>query len=213
MIVIKTLFLYLIINKVEEAIIGSIPHTLGFVVNELSKNAFLLAFEGDLADLKNLVDPESIAADDFELLEEVSDPVVQLLLTSVDRVITCMTTYYMINNLDELETMENEAYNEVASDYFYAYIIDWESKNYGEMLINLNAVYLSIAQLLYHATCQLELNVIEIPDHIYDDFFDHYGNFCKEEVPSDNKNISLLYDLIHHLNGDLLKIDQLSGNA
>ena len=156
----------------EEIIIGSVPHTLGFVVNELSKNAFILAFEGDLADLKGLVDPESIAADDFELLDDVDDPVVQLLLVSVDRVITCMTTYYLINGLDELETMENEIYNEVASDYFYAYIINWESKNYEEMLVNLNAVYLSIAQLLYHASCQLELKLIELPDHIYDDFFE-----------------------------------------
>ena len=197
----------------EEIIIGSVPHTLGFVVNELSKNAFILAFEGDLADLKGLVDPESIAADDFELLDDVDDPVVQLLLVSVDRVITCMTTYYLINGLDELETMENEIYNEVASDYFYAYIINWESKNYEEMLVNLNAVYLSIAQLLYHASCQLGLKLIELPDHIYDDFFEMYAKFCKEEMPSENKNISLLYELIHHLNGDLLNIDKLSRNA
>jgi len=197
----------------EEIIIGSVPHTLGFVVNELSKNAFILAFEGELADLKGLVDPESIAADDFELLDDVDDPVVQLLLVSVDRVITCMTTYYLINGLDELETMENEIYNEVASDYFYAYIINWESKNYEEMLVNLNAVYLSIAQLLYHASCQLELKLIELPDHIYDDFFEMYAKFCKEEMPSENKNISLLYELIHHLNGDLLNIDKLSRNA
>lgn len=197
----------------EEIIIGSVPHTLGFVVNELSKNAFILAFEGDLADLKGLVDPESIAADDFELLDDVDDPVVQLLLVSVDRVITCMTTYYLINGLDELETMENEIYNEVASDYFYAYIINWESKNYEEMLVNLNAVYLSIAQLLYHASCQLELKLIKLPDHIYDDFFEMYAKFCKEEMPSENKNISLLYELIHHLNGDLLNIDKLSRNA
>ncbi|MFP5080097.1 hypothetical protein [Pedobacter sp. JCM 36344] len=199
--------------KVEEAIIGSVPHTLGFVVNELSKNAFILAFEGDLMDLKDLVDPESIDADDFELLENVNDPVVQLLLVSVDRVITCMTTYYLINGLDELEVMENEEFNELASDYFYAYIIDWESRNYGEMVTTLNAVYLSIAQLLYHATCQLDLKVIDVPDHIYDDFFDKYSSFCMEEVPSDNKNISLLNGLIHHLNGDLLKIDKLSRNA
>jgi len=198
---------------VEDAIIGSVPHTLGFVVNELSKNAFLLAFEGDLADLKGLVDPESIAADDFELLEDVDDPVVQLILVSVDRVITCMTTYYMINNLDELEVMENEEYNQLASNYFYGYIIDWESKDYQEMLINLNAVYLSIAQLLYHASCQLNLKIIDVPDEIYDDFFDMYSNFCMEEVPSDNKNISLLYDLIHHLNRDLLNIDKLSDTA
>ena len=197
----------------EEAIIGSVPHTLGFIINELSKNGFLLAFENDLADLKGLVDADSIASDDFELLESVNDPIVQMLLESVGKVIDCMKTYYMINNLDELEVMENEEYNQVASDNYYAYIISWENKTYEDLVFNLNTVYFCIAQLLYHTTCQLKLNIIDVPDEVYDEFLDRYSDFCQEEVPSDDKNISLLYDLIHHLNLDLLKIDKLSRNV
>ena len=197
----------------EEAIIGSVPHTLGFIINELSKNGFLLAFENDLADLKGLVDADSIASDDFELLESVNDPIVQMLLESVEKVIDCMKTYYLINNLDELEVMENEEYNQVASDNYYAYIINWENKTYDDLVFNLNTVYFCIAQLLYHTTCQIKLKVVDVPDEVYDEFLDRYSDFCQEEVPSDDKNISLLYDLIHHLNLDLLKIDKLSRNV
>lgn len=197
----------------EEAILGSVPHTLGFIINELSKNGFLLAFENDLSDLKGLVDADSIASDDFELLESVDDPIVQMLLESVEKVIDCMKTYYLINNLDELEVMENEEYNQVASDSYYAYIINWENKTYEDLVFNLNTVYFCIAQLLYHTTCQIKLNVIDVPDEIYDEFLDKYSDFCQEEVHSEDKNISLLYDLIHHLNLDLLKIDKLSRNV
>ena len=205
-------FLYLNFNKLEDAIIGSVPHALGLIINELSKNAFMLAFEKDLADLKGLVDPESIAADDFELLENVNDPVVQVLLESVDRVITCMTTYYLINNLDDIEVMENEEYNEIASGYVYGYIIDWESKNYADMLYNLNAIYLSLSQVLYHASCQLSLKVIDVPDHIYDDFFTYVLGLNEYELNNGDKNIALLFDLMDNLSMDLKKIDQIFDN-
>ncbi|MES2827342.1 MAG: hypothetical protein V4687_04285 [Bacteroidota bacterium] len=197
----------------EEAILGSVPHTLGFIINEISKNAFLLAFENDLSDLKGLVDADSISPDDFELLDNVDDPIVQMLLESVEKVIRCMKTYYLINNLDELEVMENEEYNQVASDNYYAYIINWENKTYGDLVLNLNTVYFCIAQLLYHTTCQIDLKVIDVPDEIYDEFMVRYSDFCREEISSSDKNISLLYDLIHHLNLDLLKIDKLSRNV
>lgn len=197
----------------EEAIIGSVPHTLGFIINELSKNGFLLAFENDLSDLKGLVEADSIAPDDFELLEAVNDPIVQMLLVSVERVINCMKTYYMINNLDELEVMEDDEYNQLASDNYYVYIINWEHRDYEDLVTDLNTVYFCIAQLLFHTTCQLKLKVIDVPDEIYDEFLERYTDFCQEEVPSDDKNISLLYDLIHYLNQDLLEIDKLSRNV
>ena len=193
----------------EEAIIGSVPHTLGFIVNELSKNGFLLAFEKDLSDLKGLVDPESIAPDDFELLESTSDPAVHFLLASIEKVINAMKTYYMINNLDELEVMENEEFNQLASDSYYVYIIDWEVQSYQDLLFNLNTVYFCISQLLYHTACQLELNVVDLPDEVYQSFLDRYSEFCEEEVHSEDKNITLLYSLIYHLNEDLLEIDRL----
>jgi hypothetical protein len=193
----------------EEAIKGLIPHVLSFVINELCKNGFLLAYERDLSDLKGLIDADSVSPDDFELLESVDDPVIQILLKSVDKVINCSKTYFLINNLDELEIMENEEYNLLASDNYYAYIIDLESKTYKELVFNLNTVYFSISQLLYHSTCQLRLNEVEIPE-VYEEFLDKYTDIVGRRLIANDKNISLLYDLIVDLNADLYEIERLS---
>lgn len=192
----------------KDCVIGLVPHVLGFVINELCKNAFLLAYENDLSDLKGLVPADAIDPDDWELLESVDDEVVQIILTSVDKVVDCLKTYYLINNLDELETMENETYNELASDSHYAYIIDWESKSYRDLLINLNTVYFCITRYLYHTTIQLRLDEPDIPEELYDEFLEIYNNSFEESLRSEDKNISLLYDLILNLNEDLVKIDK-----
>ncbi|ATP57573.1 hypothetical protein CPT03_14370 [Pedobacter ginsengisoli] len=167
----------------------------------------MIAFEKDLSDLKGLIEPDSISPDDFELLDSVDDDVVRILLSSVDKVIKCSKTYLLINNLDELEVMENEEYNLLASDNYYAYIIDWESKSYKDLLYNLNAVYFSISQLLYHTSCQIKLNEVEIPEEMYDEFLDKYSDLLRGRLNPADKNISLLYDLIIDLNVDLSDID------
>ena len=186
------------------------PHVLSFVINELCKNGFMIAYEKDLSDLKGLIEPDSISPDDFELLEAVDDDVVRVLLSSIDKVIKCSKTYFLINNLDEMEVMENEEYNLLASDNYYTYIIDWESKRYKDLLYNLNAVYFSISQLLYHTTCQIKLDEVEIPEEMYDEFLDKYSDLLRGKLAPDDKNISLLYDLIIDLNTDLANIDRLT---
>lgn len=194
----------------EDTIKGMVPHILSFVINELCKNGFLIAYEKDLSDLKGLIDPDSIAPEDFELLESVDNPVVQILLKSVEKVIKCSKTFLLINNLDELELMENEEYNILASDSYYVYIIEWESLTYDDLVQNLNVVYFSISQLLYHTACQIRLNEVEIPDEVYDEFLAQYSDLLTNKVHNGDKNISLLYDLIIELNEDLLEIDHLS---
>ncbi|WP_316818777.1 hypothetical protein [Pedobacter nyackensis] len=195
----------------EDAIKGLVPHVLSFIVSEYCKYGFLLAYEKDLSDLKGLIEPDSIAAEDFELLEAVDDPVVKLLLRSIDKVINCSKTFFLINNLDEFEVMENEEYCQLASDNYYLYIIEWESKDYQDVLINLNAVYFTIARLLYHTASQLRRHQIELPDEFYDDeFLDKYGDLLDQKIYDDDKNVTLLYDLIADLNMDLLDIDRLS---
>lgn len=118
----------------------------------------------------------------------------------------------MINNLDELEVMENESYNELASSNFFVYIIDWENQNYRDMLMNLNAVYFSIANLLYHTATQLRIMEVDLPDEFYEnnEFLDVYNDILNRNLYADDKNVSLIYDLIADLNEDLLAIDRLS---
>ncbi|WEK18577.1 MAG: hypothetical protein P0Y49_17445 [Candidatus Pedobacter colombiensis] len=195
----------------EDEIKGLVPHVLSFIVSEFCKYGFLIAYEKDLSDLKGLIEPDSIAAEDFELLEAVDNEVVQLLLRSIEKVVHCSKTFLLINNLDEFEVMENDEYNQLASDNYYIYIIDWENKNYKDLLINLNAVYFTIARLLYHTATQLRLKEIELPDEFYDDeFLDQYSDLLDQKLHEEDKNVVLLYDLITDLNVDLLDIDRLS---
>lgn len=118
----------------------------------------------------------------------------------------------MINNLDEFEVMENEEYNQLASDNYYIYIMDWEFKNYKDLLLNLNAVYFTIARLLHHCATQLKRKEIELPDEFYenDEFLEQYSDILDHKLSDDDKNVTLLYDLIVTLNLDLLEIDRLS---
>ena len=197
----------------EDSVKGLVPHVLSFIINELCKYGFLLAYESDLSDLKGLVDADSISPDDFELLEAVDDEVVQILLNSVEKVINCSKSYLLINNLDEVEVMENEEYNMLASDNYFTYIIDWDNKSYNDLLVNLNSVYFSISQLLYHTTCQIKLDKVEVPDEVYEEFLDNYSDILGEKLHSDDKNISLIFDLIVGLNADLFKIDKLSNDT
>lgn len=196
----------------EDEIKGLVPHVLSFIVSEFCKYGFLIAYEKDLSDLKGLIDADSIAAEDFELLEAVDDEVVQLLLRSIDKVVECSKTFFMINNLDEFEVMENVEYNQLASDNYFIYIMDWENKNYKELLLNLNAVYFTIARLLHHCATQLKLNEIELPDAFYDndEFLDQYSDILDRKLNDEDKNVALLFDLIADLNLDLLDIDRLS---
>lgn len=194
----------------NDSVRGIFPHVLSHVIFELCRNGFTLAFEKGLSDLKGLIPADTMDEDDFELLESVNDPVVNLLLASIEKVIRCAKTYYMINNLDELEIMENEEYNELASDNFYIYIMEWDSKSYEDVLFNLNAVYLSVSQLLYHTSRQIQLDSIEVPEDIYDEFLAKSDELLNGTLPADDRNVRLLYDLIISLNEDLLEIDKIT---
>ncbi|AOM77261.1 hypothetical protein [Pedobacter steynii] len=194
----------------EDSIKGIVPHVLSFAINEFCKNGFLLAYEKELSDLKGLVDADSNSDYDYELLRTVDDEVVKLLLTSVDKALQCLSTYFMINNMDEMEIFGNEEYNLLASDNYYCYLMDWGSQTYTDLVDSLPSVYLSMAQMLYHTSCQLELMVIDVPDETYDEFHDRYYEILDQKLHADDKNVALLYDLMIELNEDLLEISRLS---
>lgn len=195
----------------EEQIKGLVPHVLSFIISEYCKYAFLVAYEKEFPDLKGLVPADSIAPEDFELLEAVDNDIVKSLLNSIEKVSECSRIFIMINNLDEIEVYENEDYNQLASDNYFTYIIDWENKDYNEVLMNIHVLYFSVANLLYHTACQLKTGEIEMPESFYNDneFIDVYSDILNQKIQSEDKNVGILYDLIVNLNSDLLSIDLL----
>lgn len=196
-------------NLSQKAPAGVIPHLLSFIACELCKYGFMLGYERGLSDLKGLIEPDSLSEADIDLLEVLDDSVIKVLVKSIDTTLTCMKTFIMINNLDEFEVMEDDDYNQIASDIYHLYIIDWENNNYEQTLVNLNAMYFSIQLLIYHATQLIIHEDVDIPFIEYDKFFDILSSICTSEEPDPNKNVALLNDLIIDLNDDLLFIDKI----
>jgi|GEM_PF-1059041 hypothetical protein len=193
-----------------EIAIGVVPHLLSFIACELCKYGFMLAYERGLSDLKGLIEPDSISEADIDLLETVDDEVIKILVQSIDRTLSCMKTYMIINNLDEFEVMEDDEYNQAASDIYHIYIIEWENKDYEQTLVNLNAMYFSVQLLIYHATQLLSKDDLEKDFFIeYEKFFDILNSIFNADEPDPNKNVALLNDLIIELNDDLLLIDKI----
>lgn len=196
-------------NLSQKAPVGVIPHILSFIACELCKYGFMLGHERGLSDLKGLIAPDSISDADIDLLEALDDEVIQVLVKSIDKTLTCMKTFIIINNLDEFEVMDDDEYNQIASDIYHLYIINWENKNYEQTVINLNAMYFSIQLLVYHATQLIVSDDVDIPFVEYDKFFDILSSIFTAEERNQNKNVALLNDLIVDLNDDLLFIDKI----
>lgn len=194
----------------EKILLGVVSHVLSFTLSEFCKYGYLLAFEKDLSDLKGLVDAASMYENDYEVLEGVGDPAVKLLLESSDKVFHCIKTYLMINSLDELEVMNNEEYNQHASDNYNYYVNEHSGQDYASLLEDTCHLYFSLMHMLYHTCCQLGLGQINLPDELFDDFYTGFLDVIDGcGVPARDKNVSLLYDLLAGLNQDMRRMEKL----
>lgn len=193
----------------EDHYIGLTAQVLSYISIKLCEYGYLLAFEKELPDLKGLVELDTISNADFELLETLQDPAVKIVVHSIHTVEECLRNFMLINNLDEFEVLDNEEYRELAADSFFAYIIEWEGETYTDILNDLNGVYYNIYQLLYHTTRQISLQEMDIFDQVYDEFFDVIEDLFENGIPTDNKNIALLHQLICELAQDEVLLDQI----
>nr|WP_199075701.1 hypothetical protein [Pedobacter sp. ASV19] len=194
----------------EDVLLGVVSHVLSFTLGEFCKYGYLLAFEKDLSDLKGLVDAASMYENDYEVLEGVKDPAVQLLLQSSDKVFNCIKTYLMINSLDEFEVMTNEEFNQHASNNYHFYVDQPLGQSYKELMEETCHLYFSLMHMIYHTCCQLDLGRIDLPDELFDDFYTGFLDVidgCR--TPTEDKNIKLLYDLLFELNQDMKRMEEL----
>jgi len=186
----------------EDQFIGMVAQILSFISIKFCEYGYLLAFEKELPDLKGLVELDSISNADFELLETLEDPAIKVVVRSIQHVEDCLKNYIMINGLDEYEVLDNEEYRALAADSFFSYIIDFEGSTYKDVRNDLSGLYYSIYQLLYHTTQQLILQEMEIFDRVFDEFFEIADDLMANKIETDDKNVTLLYDLISLLYED-----------
>lgn len=205
--------------KEEETITSSVLHVMNFIIIELLRHGFLLAMENELKDLKALVkaeednwlsegdEPISISAE-IELLRSVEDIAVKHIVSSIDKLCQCCATYEMINNLDLMEVINNDDFNEVAETTYHYYAFKMECDGtYESILDKLHWYYEPIDIILFHCIMQFVHNKIEVYEETTESYC-HYYNTRGYEILTDNKNALLLLDLLPELNKDAGNIDE-----
>lgn len=192
-------------NKQErngKSLLGMVAHVMSFGISELCKYGYLLAFEKELFDLKGLVAADSMNENDFEILEGLDDPAVQLLLKSITKLAKHMKIYTLINSLDEMEVMTDRESHQLASNSFHAYITEGVGNDYEALIFETHELYFAVMHLLYHTACQLEAAEVDLPESIFDTFYFDFLDVLDGNKFTDDKNVQLLYDLIVDLNKD-----------
>ncbi|ACU04219.1 hypothetical protein [Pedobacter heparinus] len=197
----------------EEIIKGSIFHLMNFMIMELLRHGFLLAMRDELKDLKGLVRVEDeywlaepseyvCITDEIELLRQVKDPLVKLIMSSVDKISRYKDTYLMVNNLDSMEIICNDEFNEAAGSIYYAntYEMDCDG-SYNSIYVNVLSYYWCMELILFYGVTQFMLNKEEVYEEV-DKNYEHYHTTKGFETLTDNKNALLLLDLMAELNKD-----------
>jgi hypothetical protein len=194
----------------EGVILGVVSHVLSFAVGELCKYSFLLAFEKELSDLKGLVKADSVFEKDMELLADIKDPAVQLLLCSINKVVDHIQIHLIINGLDEYEVMTDEICHQHASNNFHYYIDEGVGEDYDALILEALDLYFSLMHLIFHTAFQLRLNDIDLPDNVLENFYFDFLDVLDSNLPTNDKNLQLLYGLIVTLNEDASALAQLT---
>src|SRR4051812_30204563 len=98
-------------------IFGSIHFIVDFMIRDLLTYSYTLAFENELADLKGLIETDSLCNEnengqayldtDLELLDSLEDPGVILLIKIVLLILGASSTFRNLNNITEYEFRED----------------------------------------------------------------------------------------------------------
>ena len=191
--------------EIEEQIKGSILHVLNFMIRELLKQCFKLAFKKELSDLKGLVRPDSICyvteegyvccGVELELLEILDDEPIKQMLVSIDQILDCIDRYLMINNLDMEELLEEQIHEQNAYESISIYVYKQKCNgSYKTICKNINAVYLTFEQVLYHCAHQFIRGKLDVFDGAFDFFWEQ-----NDRLETDDQNALLLLDLMKSL--------------
>lgn len=194
----------------QSVLLGITSHVLSFTIAEFCKYGYLLAFEKELFDLKGLVKADSVYENDFEILQGLKDPAIKILLSSIDKVVKHIKVYLMINGLDEVALMMDPQSHHQASNTYHYYVNEGVGNDYSAILLETHELYFSVMHMIFHTAYQLDRGEIDLPDSLYDNFYFDFLDVLDRNLPTENKNVQLLYDLIVDINEDALKLSELT---
>ncbi len=208
--------------ELEDEIKGITYHSLNFVICRLMEQCFSLAFEGELSDLKGLVEPNSYCETtdhisalniELDLLDSLEDSVVKGLMVSVNRVLECSRTFLMINGLEGLEIIQEMDCFDLASGLYYSYDVEEpeEGMSYKDRLYALYSHYLIFQMVICHCSCMFMFKKREAYTETDALYFDRTDDLFEGKIEVEDKNAQLLLTLIAGLQQDILVLGEIIG--
>ncbi len=183
----------------EKTLHAAVAQVMSFMAFTICEFGMKLALERELSDLKGAIDPDSFTGVEFELLENSDDPAIKMLVRSVESVEQSLSTFLMINNLDDQEVMGNQQGNELASEIFNSFLFSWDSEEYRNIMMDIHEMYFNLIHVLY----VMGRIYMAGGGDIEDDDFKRFWNMdfdVLEELDQSDKNVSVIYDLIMDMN-------------
>lgn len=187
---------YITYNK--ETILPAAAKMMGFINFSFCEYGMKLAMERELADLKDAVDPATFTGIEFELLDNLKDPAIRIMLEDVKAIDDTIRVLLLINSMDELETMEDEAGTDLANEVHYSFTLGpTPGGNYHDIVNDIHFLYQTTTYSIYLMALLLTSGGIDLDYHRDAEYYDDCsGGPDLSLLDQTDKNVSLLYDLI-----------------
>lgn len=187
-------------------------HLMNFMLCHITGFCLRLAFEKELADLKDLVDPDSLCGVtgqgnvgsmdvELELIEILDDPVIKILRNSMARIVQCRDVMAMINNLDIDKALYDTCAVDLARSLCAYESYEPDAKyNYKQLVSDAFLVYVDFYVVTYMCSCMFSRETLEVfGDDIQDEFMDDMTGILGGDIVTGNQRADLLLDLIADL--------------
>lgn len=182
----------------KETILPAAAKMMGFINFSFCEYGMKLAMERELSDLKGTVAPETFTGIEFNLLDGLTDPAIRIMLEDVKAMDDTIRVLLLINSMDELETMAGEEGSDLANEVHYAFTCPpLQADDYYDIVSDITFLYQTTTYTLYLMALLLSTGGIDLSYHLGEDYWDD-GSYEQnmEMLDREDKNVSLLYDLI-----------------
>jgi hypothetical protein len=182
----------------KETIIPATAKLMGFINFSFCEYGMKLAMQRELADLKGAVDPAEFTGIEFTLLGGLSDPAIKLMMEDVKAIDDTIRVLLMINSMDELEVMTDVEGSDLANEIHQSFTCDpLPADDYRAIVNDITYLYQTTTYSIYLMALLFTSGGLDLAYHRDGDYHDYwYLDQNMELLDRDDKNVSLLYDLI-----------------
>lgn len=182
---------------------------MALMQSELIKLGMRLALENELSAWKGKLDPEALKPDEFDLLNDLEDPIVKCLVETKNLIAEALGNWIRLTRVKDKQAFENDAALELAQDLFYGYSMPLEETAYEQVLFDLSFLYLSLCYIPKVAAYLAMTGTLDLDGECYDDFWKmetHTRVF--DQLDRRDEQVDLLCGLAEKMNAQFLEFNK-----